>query len=131
MGKRWLAILAVVALAAAGCGGEEEAEPLSPEQARQYFANIHSLLDRVVAAHEQGDTDEAAELAGEAYLENYEHLEHDLEEADAELNEEIEGLLGPGFRQAIQEGMSQEELEARVSEVKELLERAEAALGVA
>ena len=126
-----LALLAAFAIAAGACGGEEEAEPLSSGQAERYFTNIDQLLDQTVAAHEEGDTEQAAELAGEAYLENYEHLEHDLEEVDAELNEEIEELLGPPFRQAIQEGMTQEEVESRVAEVEGLLEEARAALDVA
>ncbi len=128
--KPVLILLAAFALAAGACGGEEEAEPLAPAQAERYFTNIDRLLDETVTAHEQGDTEQAAELAGEAYLENYEHLEHDLEEVDAELNEEIEELLGPPFRQAIQGGMTQEELESRVTEVKELLEEARSALGL-
>jgi hypothetical protein len=122
-----------LALATAACGseGEEEAEPLSSDQAREYFTNIDTLLDETVAAHEEGDTEQAAELAGEAYLENFEHLEHDLEEANEQLNEELEEKLGPPFRQAIQEGMSQEELESRVGEIRSLLEQAQTELGVA
>jgi hypothetical protein len=132
LAKRFIAVLVLVALAAVGCGGsEEEGESLSPVQARQYFTNIDSLLGQAVAAHEQGDTEEAAELVGEAYLENFEHLEHDLEAADPELNEELEDLLGPGFRQDIQEGISQDELETRVAEAAELLEQAKTVLGVA
>lgn len=127
--KRSLAVLALVLLAA--CGGGSEAEPLSPAQASKYFTNIDALLDQTVEVHAEGDTDQAAELAGQAYLENFEFLEHDLEEADHELNERIEGLLGPAFRKEIQQGMSQEALESRVDEVKGLLEQAKTALGVA
>lgn len=130
MAKRLIAVLVLAALGATACGGSDE-EPLAPAEARAFFDNIDALLDRVVTEHEQGNTDAAAELAGEAYLENFEHLEHDLEEVNEELNEELEGLLGPGFRRAIQEGMSQEELEARVAEIRALLEQARAALGVA
>lgn len=129
--RKLIPMLAVALLAAVACGGDEEAEPLTPEQTRTYFANIDSLLDRVVAEHAEGNADQAAELAGQAYLDNYEFLEHDLQEVDAELNEEIEGLLGPPFRRAIQQGMSQEELESRVNEIRTLLEEAESALGVA
>lgn len=96
--KRSLAVLALVLLAA--CGGGSEAEPLSPAQASKFFTNIDALLDQTVKVHAEGDTDQAAELAGQAYLENFEFLEHDLEEADHELNERIEGLLGPAFRKA-------------------------------
>jgi hypothetical protein len=131
MPKRLLATLALLAFATAACGGGEDAEPLSPDQARQYFTNIDTLLDETVAAQEQGDADQAAELAGQAYLDNFEFLEHDLEEKDHELNERLESLLGPPFRQAIQDGMSQEDLESRVAEIKGLLEQAKAALGVA
>jgi hypothetical protein len=128
--KRSLVLIALLASVATACGGEPEAEPLTPAQASRYFTNIDSLLDQVVAEHEQGNTAEAAELAGEAYLENFEYLEHDLEEADRELNERLEGLLGPEFRRQIQEGMSQQELEARVARVRDLLEQAKTALGV-
>jgi hypothetical protein len=129
--KRLLVLVALFALAGAACGGGEETEPLSPDQARTYFTNIDTLLDQTVAAHEEGDTEQAAELAGQAYLDNFEFLEHDLEEQDHELNEELEAKLGPPFRRAIQAGMSQEELEGRVDEIKGLLEEAQAALGVA
>jgi hypothetical protein len=131
MPKRLLATLALLAFATAACGGGEDAEPLSPDQARQYFTNIDTLLDETVAAQEQGDADQAAELAGQAYLDNFEFLEHDLEEKDQELNKRLESLLGPPFRQAIQDRMSQEDLESRVAEIKGLLEQAKAALGVA
>jgi predicted lipoprotein len=129
--RRLVAVLVLLALATAACGGEEEAEPLSPAQTREYFTNIDTLLDETVSVHEQDDTEQAAELAGEAYLENFEHLEPDLEEANHELNEELEAKLGPPFRQAIQEGMSQEELESRVDEIRALLDQARAELGVA
>ena len=130
MRKRLIVILALAAVAAVACGGSGEEESLSRAEARGFFANIDSLLDQTVAEHDQGNTEEAAEFAGQAYLDNFEHLEPDLGEVDQELNEEIEGLLGPPFRQAIQGGMTQDELEARVSEVRTLLEQARAALGV-
>lgn len=123
-----LSVLMLVGVACAG-GASEEEEPLSREQAQTYFDNIDRLLDQAVEVHEDGPA-QAAELVGEAYLENFEHLEHDLEEKDAELNEELEELLGPSFRQAIQDGMSQEELEVRVAEIKDLLDQAKAELGV-
>lgn len=127
MGKRLLAGLLVLAIGSAACGGEE---PLTPDEARSYFENIDLLLADTLAEHREGDVDGAAESAGEAYLENFEHLEHDLEEADAELMERIERLMGPGLRREIQQGMSQEELEARIAEVQGLLIQARAELGV-
>ncbi|MDP8957473.1 MAG: hypothetical protein M3N24_11060 [Actinomycetota bacterium] len=133
--RRSLIVVALLALATAACGGNgdgaAETESVSRAKATRYFNNIDRLLDRAVAAHRQGNTEEAAELAGQAYLENFEFVEHDLEERNAQLKEELEELMGPGFRQEIQRGMSQEALEARVAEAKRLLEQAKTALGVA
>lgn len=125
---RMLAALMVLALGAAACGGGEE--PLEPAQARTYFDNIDRLLSKALTQHADGDAEAAAESAGEAYLENFEHLEHDLEEADEALNERLERLLGPNLRREIQGGMTTEELEVRITEIRGLLAEARTALGV-
>ena len=53
------------------------------DQARLY-ANIRDLYFRMLAAVDNGDYNTAEELAIEAYLENFEHLEPALEAVDAE-----------------------------------------------
>lgn len=127
MRRSVLALLALVALTGSACGGDS----LGPGEARRYFGNIDTLLGQVVEAHERGNAGEAAELAAEAYLENYEHLESEVMEEDPELNEELEGLLGTRLRRRIRQGIPQEELEEMVEEARALLDRARAAVGLA
>lgn len=128
--------LLLLGLVVGACGGEPEAAPdagagESEENAADPEATvreINALLDDLLVAYEDGDEAAAGELAAEAYLENYEHIEHPIEEADEELNEELEALLGAELRRSIQEGASQEEIEAMVAEARSMLDDALAAL---
>jgi hypothetical protein len=90
--------------------------------------NIESLLDEVVAAYESGETEEAAELAAEAYLENYELIEAEVIEHAEEVNAELEPLLGAELRRQIEAGVSPDEIESLVSQAKQLLSEAVRAL---
>jgi hypothetical protein len=90
--------------------------------------NIESLLDEVVAAYESGETEEASELAAEAYLENYELIEGEVIEHAEDVNAELEPLLGAELRRQIEAGVSLDEIESLVSQAKELLSEAVRAL---
>jgi hypothetical protein len=89
---------------------------------------IEGLLDEVVTAYRDGDADEAAELAAEAYLENYEVIEAEVIAQAPDVNEELEPLLGAELRRRIQEGAPVSEIESMVEEAKRLLTEALEAL---
>ena len=121
----------VLSLAGVACGDEEPTPSSEGEGAVDVEAtaeNIDGLLDDVLEAYQDGDAEEASELAAEAYLENYELIEHDVEEADEELNEELELLLGAELRRQIDEGASADEIEAMIEDARDLLEEAVAAV---
>ena len=100
------------------------AQPLEEADPEEVAGEIEELLDEVVAAHEAGDPDRAAELAAEAYLENYETIEAEVIEYAPEINEKLEPLLGADLRRQIEAGASTEELTAMVEEAKSLLREA-------
>jgi hypothetical protein len=100
-------------------------EAVSSEEA---FANINALLDEILEKVEAGETEEAAELAAEAYLENYELIEADVIENAPDVNAELEPLLGAQLRAQINEGASPSEIESMVEEIRRLLSDAEEAL---
>lgn len=84
-------------------------------------AEIDRLLDEMLVAYEAGETEEAGDFAAEAYLDNYEHLEHAVEEVDEDLNEELEELLGTEMRAAISDDVPATELRSMVEEARTLL----------
>lgn len=126
MSKRWFAVLFIVPLLLGACSDDEptESELLSAAEVEASVGTIGALLDEMVATYEAGDPEQAGELAAEAYLENYEDLEHTIEEADEALNEEIESLLGTQMRERISDGAEASELSAMVDAAKALLDRA-------
>jgi hypothetical protein len=100
-------------------------EAVSNEDA---IANIEGLLDEILETYEAGDSDEAAELAAQAYLENYELIEAGVIEHAPDVNKELEPILGSTLRQKIQDGVPLAELEALVERARELLADAGEAL---
>ena len=134
----WAALLATVSLFAAGCGDDdsggsatttgtttESAQSANPEQVGQ---RIDELLDQIAREYDPAAPAATGELAAEAYLENYEVIEDAVKDADAELNERLELLLGAELRKQIREGASKAEIESMVSEAKRLLDDAVATL---
>lgn len=116
--------VATAALGVAGCGedsGEEEVATVSSEQAITEIAAVRSGLDDSLAAYRNDDAESAEQLAGDAYLEHFELVEGPLEEADAELNEELEELIREELRAAIVDGEP-------VADVQDLVEEADAGL---
>ena len=91
-------------------------------------ARIERLLDQIARTYDPAAPDPAAELAAEAYLENYEVIEAGVIEAAPDINAALEPLLGAELRKQIREGASQAEVEAMVNRAKALLQRALRAL---
>lgn len=100
------------------------AQPLEEVDPDEVAGNIESLLDEVLAAYEAGDTDEASELAAEAYLENYEVIEAEVIEYAPDINEKLEPLLGAELRKQIDAGVPASEIESMIEEAKGLLAEA-------
>ena len=104
---------------------------LEQRSADEAIANINGLLDDILERYEDGEADEAAELAAEAYLENYELIEADVIEHAPDVNSDLEPLLGSTLRAKIKDGVPLAELETLVEQARELLTDAEAALAEA
>jgi hypothetical protein len=105
--------------------GARPAETADPEEV---FDQIDTLLGQILAEYEEGEAEEASELAADAYLENYEVVEADVIRLAPEVNEELEPLLAAELRAAMQEGVPVEELEGLVERARQLLAEAEAAV---
>jgi hypothetical protein len=100
------------------------AVPVQESDPEDIVAEIESLLDEIVETYDAGDPNAAAELAAEAYLENYEVIEAGVIAAAPEVNAELEPLLGAELRRQITGGASTSEVEAMVERAKELLGKA-------
>lgn len=128
-----LATIEDVEAAAALIGHELEetvgALPVTEADPVAVAEEINRLLDEILALVEADDRDAAAELAAEAYLENYEVIEGGVIAAAPEINEELEPLLGAELRAAINDGMEHAQIEAMTDRARELLADAIAALG--
>ena len=131
-----LALTTATGLIAAGCGDDDsddaaedaEAAALTPEQAIDEIAVVRKGLDDALASYEDGDAAAAEEAVTDAYIEHFELVEPPLEEADEELNEELEVLIRETLTGAIQQGDSVKDVEKLVDEADDGLDEAEKAL---
>ncbi|GIU70791.1 MAG: hypothetical protein KatS3mg003_0270 [Candidatus Nitrosocaldaceae archaeon] len=92
-------------------------------------AEIRLMLDAIVHEYEEGEYEEALEIATKAYLEKYEFLEADIAAVDEELMEETEIMLREELRQLIRERAGLDEIKAKVDAIKANLDKIEA-LGI-
>jgi aspartyl/asparaginyl-tRNA synthetase len=75
------------------------------------------LLNQTQMEYSTGNSTRAEELATEAYLENFEHVESPLEKKGAEeLKEQIEDMMREDLRELIRNNASAEELSSHISE---------------
>jgi hypothetical protein len=119
-------VAAILALAAAGCGGSDESdeESATPAEAVTEIGAIKTMLATAVAQVRSGDADAAEETVGDAYLEHFEKVEGPLGERDHELMEELEEAISTDLRNGIKNGKPADEIESAVDEVDDDLERA-------
>lgn len=89
---------------------------------------IEGLLDEIVADYRAGNSEDAAELVAEAYLENYEVIEPEVIEHAPDINSELEPLLGAALRREISDGAPPAKIEDMVRRARELLQQAVKAL---
>jgi hypothetical protein len=92
--------------------------------AEEVWENLDALLDQVLAEYQEGEAEEASELAAEAYLENYELVEGEVIEHAPDINAELEPLLAAELRAAIADGVPADELEQLIERAKDLLAEA-------
>lgn len=102
--------------------------PVEESDPAAVAAEINELLDEIEAAYEAGDAEVAAELAAEAYLENYEVIEAEVIEYAPEVNAELEPLLGAELRAEMKAGAPVEQVLSMIDRARELLAQALAAV---
>jgi hypothetical protein len=136
MRKKRTVAVALTALALGGlaaCGDDDsdessETASVTPEQASTEIGEVRAGLDEALATYEDGDAEQAQRLAEDAYLEHFELVEGPLEEADPELNEELEETIREEFVGEIESGAPQADVEALRTEIDRGLDEAEEAL---
>jgi hypothetical protein len=98
--------------------GAEEQDPIA------IINNIKSLLTELVAAYRSQDYQGAENIAIEAYLENYEHVEAPIAEHDQQLMEQTEVMLREELRQMITNRAPIEQIEQHIAMINANLDRA-------
>ncbi|HXG06393.1 MAG TPA: hypothetical protein VNI77_03600 [Nitrososphaera sp.] len=106
--------------------GLEEEEEEGDDGNWAYIDRILELLDQSVSEYKAGNSQKAKALAIEAYLENYEFIESDIEEDDPELMEKIEIDMRQELPKMIDEKRPAAEIESHVNTIKTDLETARA-----
>jgi hypothetical protein len=86
-------------------------------------ANIKALLETLVEEYEEGEYDEAEQLAVKAYLDQYEFLEAAIEEKDPELMETTEIMLREELRALIKDRAPVEQVEEKVEAINANLDK--------
>ena len=89
-----------------------------------YIDNIKELLDHSLEVYAEGEFQAARALAVEAYLENYEFIEADIEQDDPELMEKIELDLREELTQMIDDRRPAAEIGSHIEMIKTDLETA-------
>ena len=133
MKKTTTILLATSALALTACGGDDETSEeseaaVTPEAAIEEIAAVRAGLDQALAEYTGGDAETAAEIVEETYLQHFELVEGPLEEADAELNEQLEDEIREELVDQLESSASVAEIKDLIAEIESGLDEAEAAL---
>jgi hypothetical protein len=99
-------------------GGAEEQDPIA------IINNIKSLLTQLIEAYRSQDYQGAENIAIEAYLENYEHVEAPIAQHDEELMEQTEVMLREELREMITDRAPIEQIEQHIGMINANLDRA-------
>ena len=100
-----------------------------PEEYKNYFSKINTLLDNVVVEiKENNDYRQADKSAITAYLDNYEYLEAPIEKNDPDLMVDIELAMRENLRKLIKNNEKIEVIEPFVSQIKAKLDNAKLTL---
>ena len=100
-----------------------------PDEYKNYFSKIDTLLDNVVVEiKENNDYRQADRSAITAYLDNYEYLEAPIEKNDPDLMVDIELAMRENLRKLIKNNEKIEVIEPFVSQIKAKLDNAKLTL---
>ena len=100
-----------------------------PDEYKNYFSKIDTLLDNVVVEiKENNDYRQADKSAITAYLDNYEYLEAPIEKNDPDLMVDIELAMRENLRKLIKNNEKIEVIEPFVSQIKAKLDNAKLTL---
>ena len=100
-----------------------------PDEYKNYFSKINTLLDNVVVEiKENNDYRQADKSAITAYLDNYEYLEAPIEKNDPDLMVDIELAMRENLRKLIKNNEKIEVIEPFVSQIKSKLDNAKLTL---
>ena len=100
-----------------------------PDEYKNYFSKINTLLDNVVVEiKENNDYRQADKSAISAYLDNYEYLEAPIEKNDPDLMVDIELAMREDLRKLIKNNEKIEVIEPFVSQIKSKLDNAKLTL---
>ncbi len=95
------------------------------KSAQDYISNIRSLLNQTISAYSVNDTVKANEVATEAYLDNFEHIEASIGE---ELSGQGEELLRERLRDQINSNAPLDSIRQTVNEINLVLDEAQTSL---
>jgi len=107
---------------AAGDGGDAEAH--ADEGPHATLDRIRDHLDQAVAEYADGHAEDAKSLIQEAYFHNFEGLEGDLIEQDADLVADLEKEFNASLPGLINGGVPVDEVRTKVEAMKDKLDRA-------
>ena len=124
-------LLAGLALVTTGCGSSsgtvtsKSEEEGSPEEAIEHLGEVRNALANALAKYRAGEQKAAERIVGDAYLEDFEHIEDVLGERDHVLMEELEEAISTKLRDKIKAGAPATEVQVLVESINDDLAKAE------
>ena len=121
---RWTILIAAILLPASyfelkhGFGQENETAQSKNESKKfvDYLQNARDLLNQTSIEFKNSNYTGAEELANTAYLDNFEHVEHELEEKGSpSFMEDLEDIMGEELRDLIQDKVDKTELDMHIN----------------
>jgi len=119
---RWTLLIAVILSPAyisdlkIGFGQENETTQGKSNKYIDYLQNARNLLNQTSAEYKNSNYTGAEELATAAYLDNFEYVEHEIEEKGSHgLMEDIEHMMREKLRDLIKDKANQTELDLHIN----------------
>ena len=120
---RWTIIIAAILLPTSyfelkhGSGQENETAQSKDESNKfvNYLQNARDLLNQTSIEFKNSNYTGAEELANTAYLDNFEHVEHELEEKGSSFMEDLEHMMREELRDLIQDKVDKTELDMHIN----------------
>jgi hypothetical protein len=120
---QWAILIAAILVPASfadlkyGFAQEDETEQADdPNKSVNYLETARSLLNQTSVEYKNGNITGAEELANTAYLDNFEHVEAELEEKGSHaFMEDLEHMMREDLRDLIQDEADQSELDSHIN----------------